>query len=221
MIKRINKFIFEQYCIPWFILKRLRSIFDIAKELKRIKKINLEKTFVGGFSTYNGIEWAEKSSDYNRLGLLLKDSPYVDFLKSYGKLSQISEIEFLKTDYYNMALQCIKVDGSFFGIKKPIELIKQANYFLAMFHFFKNKQTTKSPFYNKSIGSGHSSSSYCKVLKFLDIDYYEIFDGHHRLAIQYVLGNKFVKVSVFGETRTYLQNLVFKVNKTEGRKELY
>ena len=58
---------------------------------------------------------------------------------------------------------------------------------------------------------GHSKpGTWILVKKIKQSDYYEIVDGHHRCAIEYVIGNTYINVKIVAESYSYLQEIILK-----------
>ena len=201
-----------------------RKIGTLLGELKfRIKPIAsvlAEKLMIGAFDVMSLEEWIQKSKDYTRISVLLKDSPYVSFLKSFKDKKTVDKESFVKSDYFKMAKKCLEVTGHFFQIDKEEDLIQQGQYFLDLYHSMAKSQEAWRPESEKRVSRAHSDKM-CLGYRIEGTDLIEIYDGHHRLAAQYISGVEKFRVKILGTRKTYIQKLVDEVRQTEQRKELY
>jgi SAM-dependent methyltransferase len=186
---------------------------------KKIKEIELEKAFIGGEDIFSIKEWIDITGDFKRGSCLLKDSFYVDFLNKFKikKVEEISNEEIKNTRYYENAIYCIRVTGHYFQARDETGVLAQAKNFLRL----RNEIIANRKSLELECANGHSELNVPIVYKIFDSEYFGIFDGHHRLAISFVLGKKTEKVIILPPRKTYLQELVFKVKQTKSRKELY
>ncbi len=187
----------------------------LAHKLGLTTNIDCNNILIGGEDIFTCDEWAKKTNDYGRLSMLLKNSWYVDFLQKFSDAAAIDYEDIRDTNYYNNALQCIRITGHYFECKNDKDIITQAKKYLNLYHSIKSGNGIK-----RSQGLGHSKDGSPGVFKIYDSDLYEILDGHHRLAINYLL-NKKTRCVVLGQKKTYLQNLILSVQQTKHRKELY
>jgi 2-polyprenyl-3-methyl-5-hydroxy-6-metoxy-1,4-benzoquinol methylase len=187
---------------------KTRRYYKIKSALgfKKNTEVPFSKLLIGQQAGIPSEKWIEKTKEFDRISTLIADSPYVEILKSlqsnpeliadYAKLSQQS--------YYKMMITCLKHTGHFMGIKNENELVTQVKYFYHLFINFEDDFSGTT----KDINGRSKSNSSIKVMKIKYSDCYEIIDGHHRAAIQYLKGNTHVNVDVIDEKFTYLQRAV-------------
>jgi len=134
-------------------------------------------------------------------GPLLKDSLYVEFLTNFkGRDSaEITDEEIRKTEYCRDALQCLSTIGHFRENKTESEIIAQCRYFLELYQAIKRNTYFTDQDKFVGVGINHSVEPHAKVIKISDPEYYLIYDGHHRLACQYVAGQRYVKARIIGK----------------------
>lgn len=198
----LKKFIFQQKCVPWFILKRWCTRIDLEKVIVVVPcDQNGEK---------GGVEYTTIYRGHRYTNMFLKDSPFVKFLQEFGNVERIDEPSFKKSDYFKMAANEIKIYGHYFGIRDKNRLISQAYYFLNLFHAVKNKTFYRDFDKFNTIGLRHSKEKHSEVIRIASFSYYLINDGNHRLAAFYVLGQRFAKARIVDKKEMTLKDLAHK-----------
>lgn len=197
---------------------RLSSVFNKPP----IREIDLQRTLMGGEGEDDAGHWAEITSDLQRASLLLKDSAHVRFLEQYRALGEKLLIckNFEETPYFKNAAQCVRVRGDYFGRRSREGILEQARLFATLYERMRDGDPSELTF---PFAREHSPpQSPPLVRKTLTPNTFQIIDGHHRLAIAWVLGQRKTKAAVPRlPMPTALQSLVLAVNQTKGRKELY
>jgi hypothetical protein len=188
----------------------------------RIREIDLRRTLVGGEGTYDALSWAEITGDWRRVTTLLGDSVYVKFLEQYRQMGEevLRPGFFESTDYARNAWKCVEHWGDYFGQRTSEGIRAQARSFLELYDRIKAGDRSEVTFPS---GKDHTPSRTLPVVQeTLTPDTFQISDGHHRLAIAWMLGHRTARSTVRRPAvATGLQSLVLKVNQTDGRKELY
>jgi hypothetical protein len=177
---------------------------------------------VGGQGTYSAVSWAERTGDWQRVSTPLENSNYVGFLAQYRKFGEkiLDWKNFEHTDYFKNALRCVEFWGDYFGQRTRDGIQAQARAFIILYERVKNGDATEVNF--PSIKDHALPRSLPRVRETLTANTFQIVDGHHRLAIARILGNRKAKVIVLRPASpSGLQSLVLKVNRTQGRRELY
>lgn len=180
-----------------------------------IEGIGPGKVLVGGEDIFISDEWAILCNDYKRLSTSLKNSWYVEFLKRFKDKIYLDDAEIKNTDYYRNALKCIEITGHYFECKNERDLLNHAKNYIKQYRSIKIGEELK-----QIEDTGYSKIKLPIVFKVYNSDKYEIFDGHHRLAINYLL-NKKSKAIIIGKKKTYLQKLILSVKQTKHRRDLY
>ena len=175
--------------------------------------VKLEKILWGGEQGIPASVYSRKTLNYRRSSTLLKESPHVQLLEIYQKIGdKLFENEYFKgTAYYRNILECIDQCGNYFNIKDPKEADHQIRRFIDHFN-------------GKNLPKIHHQSDEKTPLiapnAFSDL--YEVVDGIHRLAIDYVNGVEEVECRISSQqTVTFLQELVIGNKWTPGQKLLY
>lgn len=180
--------------------------------------ILLDKILVGTMSGISSQDWFRITGDPTRFSMLLSDSPYLSFLKKVDAnphmLSNDKMLE--ETSYFKMADLCLKHMGWYFDATTPQGIREWMRQY---YKIYKADSDISQKLYIES--HGHSKSGICPVVhRISDSDMYEVYDGHHRLAIALAKGHKSIQVIFRGKKRTFIQEELLHVNQTKGT-ELY
>jgi hypothetical protein len=182
--------------------RRLNPYF-ILKYYSTLGEIDLEKVIVGELNTnyiFVPAEQWDASPQY-----LLRNSPFVEFLRCYGDQKTVNKEEFLKTSYYKFMLNHFKINKRYHSVTDPSKLMEHANYFLKLYHSIRDGSYTKE--YKTHYNAEHmrSLSKYPSVIK-LKNGFWGIRDGHHRLAANYCLKNRWVRAHILKEKDKLIWN---------------
>ena len=201
------------------LIKRLKyRLFLKSLRFRSPISIPLDSILVGQQDGTPSQEWFRQTGDKSRFSTLLQESPHVLFLREADARPSIIEdnAALQKTSYYQMAELCRVHRGHVFEATTSQEICQWMRQYYEMFTMFNLDLQTES-----MVGRGHSQAgSYPVVNRIIDSDFYELEDGHHRLAIMLVKGFHKAQVIVRGRKRTFLQEEVLRVNQTKGT-ELY
>jgi hypothetical protein len=122
---------------------------------------------------------------------------------------------FNTTDYYKNAATNIALVGFYFDAQTNDAIVAGARRFIACF-----KGVDQSHLPRQAGQSEPSRTITVKDIKWSDC--LQIVDGHHRAAISYVRGDKYISaITEKGAVATPLQEMLLKVSWLNGRKELY
>lgn len=184
------------------------------------KNINSSKLLWGGENGIPVAKYARLTNNFLRPSTLLADIPHVKFLKLYQDIGDsifIKEV-FENTDYYKNAAEAIELRGTYFGIYDKACIVEQGRRFVSLYCENCNS-------FNRQNFEGISSPNMPVLVRKINFSngFYEIVDGHHRLAISFVRGISKHRAFVLPDkpVTTPLQNLVFDCVWTNGAKELY
>ncbi|CCB91375.1 putative uncharacterized protein [Waddlia chondrophila 2032/99] len=176
-------------------------------------KISLENVLWGGEQGVPASTYGLKTQNFWRSSTLLKDTPHVRFLRLYQEKGEglLKSGFYKETDYYRNLCECIEQCGNYFNITNSKDAGEQMRRFI---DHFKGKDAPRV--YHQSDGQDPL------VAKNAFSDYYEIVDGIHRLAIDYVKGEKEAECRLSSEQpMTLLQKLILGNAWTPGQKLLY
>lgn len=227
LIRAFNLKSFHFVSFSFFIFRIIKFLpYRFSVKLKLIylkifkyKSIDLKNILIGQQNGMALEEWIEKTKDHARISVLLQDSPYVKLLQTYEKDKDLADdIEKLKqTEYWKMAEHSIEKFGQFFEARRVDEIPVVIKNYINIFDNYNNLNSINNLFY-----ASHSSDNEpIELKKIKHSDCYEVIDGHHRLAVQYVKKQKQVNCYVGGEKLTYLQELIIGYKQTHGDPELY
>lgn len=184
------------------------------------RQIRIDKILIGQQSGFPLERWVEISKEYERISIPMTNSPYVLFLKEVEINNKLltSDKYLENTDYFKMAIKCISIVGHFMGAKDNESLKEWMRKYYSMF------ENAKKGINNSiilSTSEGHSKpNSPVLLYKLKHSDCYEIVDGHHRIAIQYALGNEYIEGKIVGNKYSILQKKLLKINQVHDI-ELY
>jgi hypothetical protein len=185
-------------------------------------EIDLRRTLVGGEGTYDAVSWAERTGDWQRVSTPLANSHYVGFLAQYQTLGEriLEWKNFEHTAYFKNALRCIEFWGDYFGQRTRDGIQAQARAFITLYERIKNGDASEVSFPSAKDHAVRRSRP--RVRETLTARMFQIVDGHHRLAIAWILGDRKSRVKILRPASpSGLQSLVLKVSQTQGRRELY
>lgn len=188
------------------------------KWLYRPKKIvvPIDRCLLGHMHGVDGAKFGRLIDDYLWPSTPISKSPHVRFLEGYLEKGEalFEPANFRRTAYFRIANLCIDIFGSYFEAKCEDEVRKIARGFVNRFQGVRD------------FGSDHPSHSRggmpVMVQPVQYSDCYQVIDGHHRLAIAYVRGEKETRVLCQGKPMlTLLQSLLLDVLWLNGKREIY
>jgi 2-polyprenyl-3-methyl-5-hydroxy-6-metoxy-1,4-benzoquinol methylase len=139
----------------------------------------------------------------------LTDSPYVRFLQEADEEKLRDNHWLMSTGYFRLAETCIAATGGFKGAKDVSGILT----LMRKFHAAHMSGGTVPR-------NGVRRGSPITVRRIEHADCCEIINGHHRLASDWVHGERTSEATVYSAKLTYLQTLLLNVNQASGR-ELY
>ncbi len=198
----------------------LKSYVDEAYTYwPRIKEIDLRRTFIGGEGDRNPIKWSEMTGDWNRPSTLLEHSVYVQFLEQYRLVGEkvFDSATFAQLPYFASALTCVQFWGDYFGQQNFEGILAQAKSFVDLYERVKSGDPTPVKFPSDK---DHTKPLFRPLVQeTLTPHTFQVVDGHHRLAIAWVLGDRRARAATLQPPLpTPLQSLVLAASR--GRKEL-
>jgi SAM-dependent methyltransferase len=187
----------------------------------RVREIPLERTLLGGQAGFEARHWAQIVGRADEHPLALPESPHVRFLERWRTEGEalLKPAVFAETPYARNAMEVVRHGGAYFGARTMEGVIEHARRFAALHDRVKsgNPEPLDLPG-----GVGHSSrDSLPTVHPTWTPTTFLLADGHHRLAIAWVLGRKSHPAILLEPIPTELQLLASRVAQTSGRRELY
>lgn len=162
----------------------------------RLELIDLNRVLVGGEGRFTAEQWAELVGDYQQAPVPLSQSPHVEFFERQRRVGDkiLERDQFEQTRYYARAMDCIRYVGSLFGATTPEEVRDQARAFVRLYEHIRDHDPTPVRF---PCMLDHAAFGTPPVLLRTGTPgMLQIVDGHHRLAIHWVLGHRRVQAAV-------------------------
>ncbi len=203
--------------LPGRVQARLRPLYTGARySLQRLqsRRVPLDRLLMGDQCGIEASLLAELLEDPLYPSTPVSCSPHLRFLQTYLDMGEavLEPSHFYETAYYRFAAQCMDIVGEYFEARNDAELIQVARRFIDA--------------YQGQARYVHPAQSHprapVQVRPVRDSDYFQVIDGHHRLAILHLRGERTVPVFVYRQpVHTPLQSMLLKVLWQRGRRELY
>ena len=199
---------------------RAGALWPYLWERIRAQGIDLSRTLIGGDGFYKDLSWREITSDMPEVSRLLADSLHVKFLEQYQTMGErlFERKNLEQTQYFQSERRWARLTGRYFGQQTDEGLYADARAFVTLYERIKNGDWTEVSF---SSNRHHSPSGTLPVVRpTLTPGTVQIVEGHHRLAIAWVLEQRKARVRVVAPKPTELQSLVLRVAETGGQRRL-
>lgn len=182
------------------------------------RPVRLDRLLLGGEGKIPARKYARLTQNLRRPSTPLSQSPHVRLLELYDEIGDdLFGIERLKqTEYYANARESIGLFGNYIGCRSDEDLIRQVRFFV---HLYQGEGEASAP-----TEESRSRGAFPPLVRPVRDSggYYEIVDGHHRLAAAYCRGEGTAKVAVAGEAvHTPLQQLLLDGLWTQNERILY
>jgi 2-polyprenyl-3-methyl-5-hydroxy-6-metoxy-1,4-benzoquinol methylase len=171
--------------------------------------VRLDRLLIGHQGGVPLERWVRLTGDWSRVSCALADSPYVRFLQEADEEKLRDDGWLMSTAYFRMAETCIAATGHFKGAIDAVGILVRMREFHAAL-------TSAGTMPDVRVRRGTP----IRVWRIEHADCFEIIDGHHRLASDWVRGEHTSEATVYSAKLTYLQKLLLDVNQASGR-ELY
>src|SRR5262249_23009252 len=125
---------------------------------------------------------------------------------------------FEQTEYFRLGRQWIRLTGDYFGQRTNEGLRVLARSFVTVYQRIKNGDSTPVDFPSKTHHS--SPGSLPAIRPTLTQSIFKIVEGHHRLAIAWVLGRRKARITFLPPMPTELQHLAVAVSQNWGYRRL-
>lgn len=184
------------------------------------RRISLEQILCSGEHAIPSAQYARITGDLLRPSRRFTDSPHVQLLELYRRLGEevFEPEEFHQTLYYLNALQCIRVTGHYFHCLREDQVVELAKQFVVRF-LGETSRSVPDARFRESFSPRWKLPT---VRRIRWSNCYELIDGNHRLAMEWLRGRRRKWVWVVpGSTVTPLQQLLLDVTWTRGSRELY
>ncbi len=187
----------------------------------RAKKIDLRRTLIADDNYKLDRPWTEVTKDMQIASVPLAESPHVRFLEQYRALGETLFLSrnFEQSPYYRNAMVFRGIVGHHLGERTPERTLAEARAFVDLYERIRKGDPAEVQF--PSTSEGHSPLGALPTVRLtLTPNTFQIQDGHHRLAIYWVLGHRKARVIVLPPAPTALQSFVLSAAQTQGRREL-
>ena len=182
--------------------------------------IDLRSTRIGEEGVYRRA-WDEIADDAPKMGTSLGESPHIRLLELYARQGEglFAPGNLERTEYFRLAGEWAEMDGVHRPELKAEAIRAQARAFVTLYDRLRRGDRREVQHFRES--QGHSRpGALPTVQQTLTPGIYQIVDGHHRLAIAWVLGQQRARVTVLPPMPTELQRLVLDVDGNNGQRKL-
>jgi hypothetical protein len=200
-------------------ISRLKKKYVKLKLRIQLRPIRVDACLLGGDNGVSAASFARKVGDIRRASRPISEWPHVMLLRQYDAIGErIWEREaFEKTDYYLNAAINIEICGRYFDAVAPDQIQLGARRFVNCYLGVRETLTSQ-------VGQSDESNAneYITIQPVKESVFYQVLDGHHRLAIAFMKGVKYVPGFIRPPAvMTPVQELLLDVLWLKGRRELY
>jgi hypothetical protein len=175
--------------------------------------VPLDRLLVGAQGGWTARTFSERTGDLLWPSTPLTEGPHVALLRQAADGEPTDE-ELLNSSYGRLGRQCIELGGDYFGATDDAGVISSARAFIS------RSRGERADGEQRPRQSG--SLDPVLVAPVRNSSYYQVLDGHHRLALAVHRGETTARaVAKWAPVSTPLQDLLFKMSWLDGTKELY
>lgn len=200
-------------------ISRLKERYGAWASKRRLRPIRLDACLLGGDNGVSASNFARMVGDIRRASRIIAEWPHVKLLRQYDLMGERvwERNTFEQTEYYKNAAINIELCGRYFDAVKAEQIQVGARRFV---NLYRGVGEAASPQIGQS--DVKNLNEHVTVHPIADSAYYQVADGHHRLAIAYTKGIREVRARI--ESRpvtTPVQELLLNVLWLNGRREIY
>ncbi len=198
----------------FFFKKFFHKIFK--KAFKKKANIPIEKFLVGDQGGLTATKLSLLTGNWLLPSTSILKSPHIELIQLYESEGRdLFNLErFMSTSYFKLAFDVMAVTGHWFGAKNFDGIREVAIDFIKRYLGINQGRP------NRPGQSNSGAPILVRPIKYSS--YYQIIDGHHRLAIWAKKGKlKIPSIIVAETTLTPIQSLLLNVAWVRGRKEIY
>lgn len=180
-----------------------------------LARVPLDRLLLGGENACSAGLYARSTGDLMRPSTPVGRSPHLQLLREYERRGPVllEPEEFRRTAYFANAMLCVDIFGRYFDARDEAGVREVAADFIARYQ----GRDPRGPLREGQTGPGTP----IRVRPIAESDCFEVVDGHHRLAIAEVRGEREVTVRVEGPAaHTPLQLLLHDSWWRDPRREL-
>ncbi|MBA8957622.1 ParB N-terminal domain-containing protein [Actinomadura namibiensis] len=179
--------------------------------------VALDRLLVGAQGGWTAREFAERTGDLLWPSTTLVDGPHVALLRLADDDPDPSDETLLASDYGRMGMRCVKAGADFFGATDEEGVLRAARIFIDRYRG--RTAPKRGP---ARVASQSAPGDPVLVAPVRGSDYYQVLDGHHRLALAVMRGDRSHPVLVkWLPVTTPLQDHLLKMSWIDGTRELY
>lgn len=185
----------------------------------RVRRVALDRILCGGEHGLNGQQYARHSGDMTRTSTPVRQSVQAGLLEEYKKIGkQVFSPEFFRqTGFYANAENCLRLFGNYFSATRECQIIYVAENVVRKYR----GEAVDTSRLARSGGFSNMSQP-PRVFPIRHSDCFQVYDGHHRLAIACARGDTEAAVRIVNPPQlTSLQELLLEVSWNPGKLEVY
>ncbi|MFC0036746.1 ParB N-terminal domain-containing protein [Actinomadura rayongensis] len=177
--------------------------------------VRLDRLLVGAQGGWTAREFAERTDDLLWPSTPFLDGPHVGLLRLADERGELTDEEILASGYGALGLRCVAAGGNYFGAGDEAGVVAAARAFIARYRGESAPDAGPRP-------QQSGPQDPVLVAPVRGSDYYQILDGHHRLAIAAMGGATGAHVvAKWLPVTTPLQDLLLRMSWLDGTHELY
>jgi hypothetical protein len=176
--------------------------------------VPMDRLLVGAQGGWTARGFAERTGDLLWPSTRLLDGPHVALLRQAAQ-GPLTDAEVLDSPYGRLGRRCIAAGGDYFGATDDAGVVASARAFIARSQGDAPDEGERRPQQSGSLDP-------VLVAPVRNSSYYQVLDGHHRLALAAHRGETTARVvAKWVPVTTPLQDLLLKMSWLDGTKELY
>ncbi|SEG46891.1 ParB-like nuclease domain-containing protein [Thermomonospora echinospora] len=177
--------------------------------------VPLDRLLLGAQGGWTAREFAERTGDLLWPSTPLLEGPHVALLRLADERGEPSDDELSDTAYCRLGMRCVAAGGNYFGATDEEGVIRAARAFIARYR-------GKTPASDALRPAQSGPRDPVLVAPVRGSGYYQVLDGHHRLAVAAVRGRTTVPVvAKWMPVTTPLQDHLLRMSWLDGTKQLY
>jgi len=189
-------------------------LYEVLPWRPRRFDVPVEMLLMGGQNRVSASEYATETGDLLWPSTRVIDGPHTALLRA-AVAKSLTDEEILATQYADMARSCIRISGQFFSATDAAGIVAEARGFIA-----RHENGGAALVLNRPHQSGARTP--VRVARVEASDYFQVVDGHHRIALAAVKGQPAVRVQCkWLPVSTPLQDILNRMSWIGGERELY
>lgn len=193
---------------------RVRNwLYQVLPWRPRRLTVPIEMLLMGGQNRVSAADFARETDNLLWPSTRVVDGPHAALLRA-ASAGSLSDEEILQSAYADMARSAIRISGQYFAATDDAGIVKEARSLIAR----QEHDTAPDP----SRPHQSSAKTPIRVARVRASDYFQVIDGHHRIAAAAVKGQSTVRVQCkWVSVSTPLQDMLNQMSWIGGETELY